>query len=571
MTRTPTLVWLLLVASALGVASRATAQSAPPAAPSDPLAGPIRSILDAGRHPSMNWPNLADVKAASDRLYAETGGGALWYDGAHPGAPAGALIEAIVACDTLGLRPEDFDAKRLTASLRSYGAGATEEKAPSISARARFDAALTANALRFVTALARGRIDPAVAGADLFIPRGDFDAAAVVDTLRRAPDAASVDALLDRIQPPHRHYRLLLAALARYRRIGRDTTLVPLPGLPKKLEPGQAYTGSARLRRLLVALRDLPAGSSGAVALPAGTDTLYDSTLAAGVRSFQERQGMKPDGVIGGRTAKSLNRPFADRVHSIELTLERWRWLPHTFAAPPILVNIPAFRLYAFARPDDDETGMLAMSVVVGRAYDTRTPVFSEMLDYVVFSPYWEVPPSIYVKEIRPKARANPSYLASHHYELLRGETVVSATASNINAIGKGVRVRQTPGEHNSLGRVKFMLPNPFNVYLHDTPSKSKFEEERRDYSHGCVRVADPPALAGWALSDDSTWTQERILSAMGGPKPDQVNLRVPRPVFILYGTSVATQDGRVFFYSDLYKLDAKLDPLLKRGYPLKK
>ena len=417
------------------------------------------------------------------------------------------------------------------------------------------------NALRFVTALARGRIQPDQAHATLRIAREPFDPAPAVDSLARGLDP---DGVIRRVQPPWRHYRALLGALARYRTIARDTSLVPLPGLPKVLKPGDRYAGGARLRRLLLATGDLPL-AQGRTDI---ADTLYDSTLVAAVRNFQARQGLKADGVLGRGTAERLQRPLSERVREIELALERWRWLPHAFAEPPILVNIPAFRLYAFGGRDDAEADMIAMDVVVGRAYNTQTPLFTETMKYVIFRPYWEVPYSIATKEIRPKAQRDPGWLARNDYELVQGSTVVPATASAVASIGRGVRVRQKPGPDNALGRVKFMLPNPYSVYLHDTNAKGRFASERRDFSHGCIRVADPVALVRHVLRHQPEWTPERIEAAMNAERPLQVNLERPIPVLVVYATAVAREDGRLNLYPDVYGLDKELAALLDRGYP---
>ena len=212
------------------------------------------------------------------------------------------------------------------------------------------------------------------------------------------------------------------------------------------------------------------------------------------------------------------------------------------------------------------------MDVQVGKAFKHETPVFAEELKYLVFSPYWEVPTSIMRGEIRPKAQRDPKYLARNHYELLEGYSgdarVLRSTAENIARIGGAVRVRQTPGAWNSLGRVKFMLPNPYNIYLHDTPSQSNFAAAKRDFSHGCIRLSQPQALAEFVLRDRPEWTPTRIAEAMRATKPQQVNLLKPIPVYIAYTTVVARRDGAVHFYDDVYGHDRTLETLLRVGYP---
>ena len=254
----------------------------------------------------------------------------------------------------------------------------------------------------------------------------------------------------------------------------------------------------------------------------------------------------------------------------IELTLERWRWIP-PFNSPPIIVNIPQFRLFAFHTTLDRVADIDQMPVIVGKAYPKRqTPVFVGRMRYVVFRPYWDVPRSIAVNEILPQVRKNPGYLARNRYELVRGESdnspVVPATPENIDLLAQGkLRVRQTPGKDNALGLVKLMFPNQYNVYLHSTPAQALFAHLRRDFSHGCIRVADPPALAAYALRNNPGWDKDRVLAAMGGgaPNSQRVNLAQPIDVMILYGTALATEAGPVEYYADIYGNDARLEKLL--------
>jgi murein L,D-transpeptidase YcbB/YkuD len=442
--------------------------SAPAAAQSGDAPGfaaAASPLLAEARHSWVRGGRFPDVAGEARALYEARGGAPLWLTNGHPTAQANLLMHRMAHADRWGLEPDHYVSKRLTeAGLRLADGSATQT-----TEQAQFDVGLTVAALRLVSDLSRGQVDPARAHATLQIDGSRYDFAAAVDSMSRGGD---VDALLDRAQPPWIHYRLLVAALERYRTIESDTSLVPI-ALPKKLSPGEPYREAPRLRRLLAATSDLPPGQAGPVAV----DTVYGPDLVAGVKSFQARHGLTADGVVGGGTADRLNRPLAERVEAIRLALERWRWLPRRFEVPPIFVNIPAFKLYAFRTPQDEEKDMLTMDVIVGRAYDTRTPVFTERMKYVVFSPYWEVPYSIATKELRPAGLRNPGYFAKHDMELVRGTTVVPASAENIAAIGRGVRVRQKPGDQNALGHVKVMLPNPHNVYLHDTNARARFNQ----------------------------------------------------------------------------------------------
>ncbi len=352
------------------------------------------------------------------------------------------------------------------------------------------------------------------------------------------------------------HFQLLEEALPRYQMLAAQPELTQLPALPDRaLKLGDSYTGSGALRRLFIATGDLTATDA-----PVPDDSL-DETLVAAIQHFQERHGLETDGVLGPRTWRALTTPMSQRVHQIERTLQRWRELPPNPYRRAIFVNIPRFRLYAITSMQDSEAFMLQINVVVGRTIeDLRTPTFVADLTHVIFRPYWEVPRKIAMQELLPAARANPDYLSSHHYELVSAAgTVVPANAINLDALAAGkLRLRQRPGEDNALGAVKFMMPNPYDVYLHDTPARALFTRSSRAYSHGCVRVGEPAALAEFVLQDDATWTRERIEAAMRGTEPQRVNLSEPIRVYFVYGTAIAREDGSVLFLDDLYGLEKR-------------
>jgi len=261
--------------------------------------------------------------------------------------------------------------------------------------------------------------------------------------------------------------------------------------------------------------------------------------------------------------------PFPPRIRQIELTLERWRWLP-VFDTPPIIVNIPQFRLFAFHSTQDRKSQILQMDVIVGRTFPKmQTPVFIADMRYLVFRPYWDVPFSITQREMLPAIRANPDYLAHEHLELVNGPgddaPAVAPSPAAIASLAAGkLRLRQRPGPDNALGLVKFMLPNAYNVYLHSTPAHQLFLRPRRAFSHGCIRVSDPVSLATFVLRNTpGQWTPQAIESAMQGADNMRVSLDRPIRVLILYGTALATEDGPVVFFDDLYGHDRKLEKLL--------
>lgn len=511
----------------------------------------LRFTVDTAPPAWMRWRTTTDVRAVLRTVYGAEGWRPLWVgtDG-RPTAPARAVVAQLQQLRQRGLDPADYDATALATRADSL------DTPTRIAA---YDAALSVATLRVARALDRGRVSPTVLHRTLRLAREPFAG----DSLLRAFVRDTQPALrLRALEPPFYQYRRLLGVLERYRALARDTTLLALPPMPKVLRPDSVYVGAGALRRLLTALGDLPA-APGVVG-----DTLYDGTLQEGMRRFQRRQGLTDDAVIGVGTQARLRRPWGERIRQVELTLERWRWLPRRHEMPPLIVNIPAFRLYGLRQLPDLEAETLSMDVVVGTAVTHDTPLLSAMLEAVNFQPHWNVPTSIAVKEIKPKALANPGYLAKERYELLRGSRVVPITPAAIAAIGNGVRVRQMPGPGNALGRLKFVMPNPQDIYLHDTPSRGLFARTRRDFSHGCIRVVDPAALARWALRDLPDWTGERIDSAMAGDR--QLLVALPRkiPVYLVYQSVVVRESGEAFLYPDIYGHDRTLDAALRQGYP---
>jgi murein L,D-transpeptidase YcbB/YkuD len=296
--------------------------------------------------------------------------------------------------------------------------------------------------------------------------------------------------------------------------------------------------------------------------------------LVDAIKHFQYRHGEKPDGILGAATLAELTKPLSLRARQIELTMERWRWLPSELVTAPIIVNIPQFRLFAFESTADSEAHIRQMDVIVGKAFEaTQTPVFTADMSYLIFRPYWEVPYSIALKEIVPAARRDPSYIDKHQMEIVRGggdaATVMPNSAENVELVAKGaLRVRQKPGPNNSLGLVKFMLPNPYNVYLHSTPARGLFAESRRDFSHGCVRVSDPAGLAEYVLRDSPEWTREKIQAAMSGTSTLTVTLKNRIRVFFVYGTALVTESGNALFFDDIYGHDQRLEAALNSRRP---
>jgi L,D-transpeptidase YcbB len=496
-------------------------------------------------------------------LYSTNDSALLWVRDRQITASARALLEELRRADQYGLRSNDYPGATLTYQSMDLAAGLPTAPEP----RA-LDRAISLAAAEFLTHLHAGRVSPRTAGHDLDIPHAKLELLPALAALASATDVRSV---LRDYEPGFRHYDLLRVALQQYRELAQSPELTQLPALAtRSVKLNEPYAGMAQLRSLLIAIGDLPPTTNDPAPTPpsASPDILDDATSAA-LQQFQRRHGLEADGALGRATFAALTTPFSRRVQQIELALERSRWLPPKIGTPPIIVNIPQFRLFAFRSIEDRESDMLQMNVVVGKVFpETKTPVFAADLRYVVLRPYWDVPRSILTKELLPSIRNDPSWIARNGFEIVRGDRdespSVAASNENIAALERGAaRLRQVPGARNALGDVKFLFPNKYNVYLHDTPARGLFAQARRAASHGCVRVADPIGLAEHVLRSEPGWSSERIRAAIEREKPTRVTLQAPIRVFLLYATALAAEDGRVFFFEDIYGHDAKLATLL--------
>jgi L,D-transpeptidase YcbB len=423
--------------------------------------------------------------------------------------------------------------------------------------------------MRYISDLHNGRINPKYFDFGLHVNRKSLKLADFLRT--QVISAKDVISTVEQVEPSFPAYHRLELALDHYLELEKQGEGRPVPISKKSIKPGETYEGVPQLAERLRRFGDLP--ESAAVA---ADSKVYEGTLVDAVRTFQRRHGLADDGSLGQETFKQLNKPIRLRVAQLQLALERWRWLPQDMQPPMVLVNIPEFHLLAY---DDFQKPTLAMNVVVGKAdEDHKTPVFADRMEYLIFRPFWKVPDSIILKEIIPNLQKDANYLGKHDYEIVdkQGTVVIleSVDAETLRKLATGeLDVWQKPGATNSLGPVKFVFPNSYDVYLHGTPEQQLFGKWRRDFSHGCIRVEDPVALALWALRDPH-WTKDRILDAMKNDKDDpkkdsvQVNLKKPIPVFILYSSAAVREDGEVDFYDDLYKQDADLQKALAKGYP---
>src|SRR5215831_56059 len=430
--------------------------------------------------------------------------------------------------------------------------------------RAHFDAAVTVCTMRYISDLHIGKVNPKHFKFGLDVEQKKYDLPSFVR--ERLVNASDPQAVLDGVEPPFAAYKRAKAALLRYFDLARKDDGEQLPVPSKTVAPGSRYSGVPRLVRFLQLVGDLSPGAS-----VAADTNLYEGAVVDAVKRYQLRHGLQADGRLGAQTVKSLNTPLGLRVRQLQLTLERWRWLPHGFPEPTIVVNIPEFRLRAV---EPEKGVVLEMNVIVGKAYGHKTPIFADSMEYVVLRPYWNVPPSILRSEIVPAIRKDRAYIAKKNFEVTTqgGKAVTSGSIDDsvLEQLRTGsLAVRQKPGPTNSLGLVKLIFPNADNVYLHSTPAPELFSRSRRDFSHGCIRVEKPAELTAWVLRNNPGWDLERVQQGMQNGKDNvTVTLAQKVPVFIVYGTAIAHENGEVHFYDDIYGHDAKLAAALAKGYP---
>src|SRR5712672_3222173 len=502
---------LVLAFLFLWIAVRVTAQITGPVGQDPSAAGvaALRDIIDSARHSDLRWPDFSPYRSEVARFYASDGYSLAWIHRGRPRTQAFALIQILRDADRKGLNAEDYDGSRWPGRLANLRETVSEVEL------IRFYVALTVPAI-----------------------------------------------LLRRLEPSFPEYVHLLACLLQYSKLARRDDGERLRPISNPLVPGQVYASLPRLAHLLRLFGDLP------VAEEVSSDSnMSEGPLVDAVKHYQARHGDPPDGRLDARTIAELNISLGKRVRQIRLALERWRWVSHTFTQPPIVINLPEFRL----RGTDESGKVTAMTVTVETEYDLKSPLFEGELTQVIFRPYWQVAPSIERQEIIPHIEKDQRFLPRNHFEIMASDgTVITDGRVSDAVLGQlkagRLHVRQKPGPKNSIGLVKLSFSNSENVYLHGADEPRPTSGAPHPLSHGCIRVQEAAGLAAWVLRNNPGWDLDRVRAFMNGTRGNvQVNPTNTIPVLIIYGTAAVDEDGEIHFAEDIYGYDAKLEQALAR------
>jgi murein L,D-transpeptidase YcbB/YkuD len=493
-------------------------------------AAEIRTAIDKRLDEARPKPITETQWKHAKNLYAEFGGNPIWLDddGLRERRTK-TLMTALLASDADALALDAYPLEELHRLLSKL----LEEKKPSAKLLGDVDVALTATYVALGRDLLTGQVDPSTVSQDWHIKP---TAAQVDSALGRFLKDIRFDVSMTQMRPEYPEYKELQKQLERYRSIIAKGGWQEVPE-GKALKPGD----SSSVERL-TALRDRLRVEGYDV----GSDsTTYGRGFAGAIAQFQREHGIVVDSALGKETLNSLNVPATYRLGQIAANMERYRWMPRALGDKYVFVNVPAFRAEAF----DDGKETLEMKVIVGAEFEDRnTPVFSDSMQYVVFRPYWNATDDIMEKELWPKVQTDPTFLDRNNYEIVTE--------------GGKQRIRQKPGDKNALGLVKFMFPNTFSIYMHDTPEDLLFAKDVRAFSHGCIRLEKPEEMAQWALG----WSPEQVRDAMQNGRDDRhVNLKEKIPVYIVYFTTFM-RDGRLHFGNDLYGRDGALVSAVKNG-----
>jgi len=474
-----------------------------------------------------------------------------WFDGDMPSAAVAVFLKVLGKAEEEGLSSADYHYEEIKNLLGALDA-APDERA---TVQADLDILLTDAYRAYAAHLYAGKIEPGRVYNQWPVQK-KYDPK--IPELQEIPPADRLEKTLLSLPPPYLGYRQLQDLLAKYRRIEAAGGWPVIPG--GKLAPGQRNARVAALKQRLFLSGELPA-------MPAKNRDLYDASLEKAVRLFQRAHNQKEDGVAGPATLRLLNMTIGERMDQIRLNMERWRWMPRNMDRY-IFVNIPAFEM----KVAEKGFVVLKMRTIVGME-DNPTPSFADRLNQIEINPFWNIPQSIVEKEIVPKVKRDPSYLTRQGIRIYRDWRPNALEISPATIDWKEVtpkkfpyRLVQDPGPMNPLGRIKFLFPNKFNVYMHDTPKRHLFDRQGRTFSHGCIRLEKPIDLAEYLLKNEPGWSKKQILKQIGTGQHQVITLRHPIPVHIVYLTVWTGPDGLTYFRDDLYEYDHLLHTAMHKN-----
>jgi murein L,D-transpeptidase YcbB/YkuD len=515
-------------------------------------AGPSPQILCQGE--------LICESTALPRFYGQRSFRPAWINERGDLPQADFLLQAIHGADQEGLRAEDYRYSKLLHLVGEVRQQKIRQIPLSPEKLADLDFLLTDTFLVYAAHLLEGRVNPETIQAE-WHARGRITDLAEI--LEKALDSRKIETSLKNLLPLNPGYNRLRQCLRDYRQTAQMGGWPPVPDGPR-MRKGDFSSRVESLRKRLTLSGDLDPEKD-------SRGNSFDENVDQAVRRFQNRHGLEADGVVGPATLGKLHISVEERIQQVRVNLERWRWLPRDLGERYIRVNIANYGLEVVEKEDP----ILTMRAVVGKRYQ-RTPVFSALMTYMVLRPYWNVPPNIAKKEILPLVQKDPGYLFKNQMKVFQGwsadrkeinpRTVDWATIAPENF---PYNFRQEPGNLNALGRIKFMLPNKFNVYLHDTPARNLFQRTVREFSHGCIRIEKPIELALYLLKESSAWSEERLLQEIDKSTDRIVRIPKPIPVHVLYWTAWVDEDGTVQLRDDIYRRDEPLKKALEQKAPV--
>ncbi len=480
------------------------------------------------------------------RFYRQRDFKPAWLDDNGLLSTGDSLVRAIREANLEGLNPKDYHVQILDSMLTKFGADLKSKVPVKIENLMNLELLLSDAFLLYSNHLLSGRLNSETIDPEWLTARPEVD---MIAMLEEALSSEQIRKTLMSLLPNLPCYSQLRKELALYQSIAMKGgwAIVPADASLKKGDHGMRVSAlSARL----IASEDLKER-------PIAAKSVFDDTLEMAVRNFQERYGLLADGEVGQSTIAALNVPALDYFRRVAVNMERWRWLPRDLGNRYIMVNIAAFTLEVVENGEK----VFTMPVVVGKDY-RRTPVFSSKMTYLVLNPYWNVPATIATEDILAAVKKDPNYLVKRNIIVLHGwgdETPVDPFQVDWSKVTKQnlpYRFRQEPGDKNALGRIKFMFPNKYDVYIHDTPSRADFQRTKRAFSSGCIRVENPLELAAYVLKGDPKWTKEAINAALDSQKDYTIRIPEPIPVHLFYCTAWVDTDGKVHFREDIYDRD---------------